>query len=259
MEIEGKYDTYDTYRVSTPLYEGPLDLLLQLIERAELDITNLALAQVTDQYLGYMRDLQDKGADEVSEFLVIAAKLIQIKSEVLLPRPPTLEVSEEDPGEALARQLRVYKRFKEIAKLLNEKEAAGFRTYLRLASTPEVKHRVEVGEYTLSDVVDAAREVLSRIDDRQEIDTVVKAPRITIMEKISQISHYFQKFRRGTFNTLLAKNPSQVEVVVTFLAMLELIKRHLIVAQQSSLFGEIKIEASDIWNEDVEIEIEFGE
>lgn len=259
MEIEGQKGTTEFYRVSTPLYEGPLDLLLQLIERAELNITNLALAQVTDQYLGYLRNLPDREAGEVSEFLVIAAKLLQIKSEVLLPRPPTLDISEEEPGEALARQLRVYKRFKEIAQLLGAKEAAGLHTYLRLASTPEVKHRVEIGDYTLSDVVNAAREVLLRIDDRLEINTVVKAPKITIREKINQISQFLQKFRRSTFKLLLTNNPSQGDVVVTFLAMLELIKRHLIIARQSSLFGEIEIEASDSWDEEVDFDIEFGE
>src|SRR5512142_586785 len=93
------------YQVTTPVYEGPLDLLLQLIERAELDITRLALAQVTDQYLAYLRGMEDRLAEEVSAFLVIAARLLQIKSEALLPRPPVREAGEEDPGEALAQQL----------------------------------------------------------------------------------------------------------------------------------------------------------
>jgi hypothetical protein len=92
------------YTVNTPVYEGPLDLLLQLIERAELDITAIALAAVTDQYLTYIRALQNNARpDEISAFLVIATKLIQIKSEALLPRPPVREVGEEDPGESLVR------------------------------------------------------------------------------------------------------------------------------------------------------------
>jgi segregation and condensation protein A len=105
----------ENYRVNTEVFEGPLDLLLQLIERAELDITRLALAQVTDQYLAYMRTLQEHDAAEVSAFLVIAARLIQIKSEALLPRPVERPVGEEDPGEALARQLRLYRMFKRAA------------------------------------------------------------------------------------------------------------------------------------------------
>jgi len=115
----------DAYQVATPVYEGPLDLLLQLIERAELDITKLALAQVTEQYLEYMRRLPDRAAEEVSAFLVIAARLLQIKSEALLPRPPARESGEEDPGEALARQLLAYKRYKEIADILAQKEISG--------------------------------------------------------------------------------------------------------------------------------------
>ena len=106
------------YKVATPVYEGPLDLLLGLIKRAELDITRLALAQVTDQYLAHLKTLTTHEPDEVSAFLVIATRLLQIKSEALLPRPPDRAPDEEDPGEALARQLLTYKRFKEIAGIL---------------------------------------------------------------------------------------------------------------------------------------------
>src|SRR4030066_1388828 len=110
------------YSISTPVYEGPLDLLLQLIERTELDITTLSLALVTDQYLQYIHQLTELAPDEVSAFLVIAAKLLQIKSEALLPRPPSREPGEEDPAEALARQLQVYKKFKEIAAFLEQRQ-----------------------------------------------------------------------------------------------------------------------------------------
>jgi segregation and condensation protein A len=123
-----------SYNVATPVYEGPLDLLLQLIERAELDITLLALAQVTDQYLDHLKTLPELSADEVSAFLVIAAKLIQIKSEILLPHPPTREPGEEDPGEALARQLLQYKRFMEIAKFLSNQQTLGLHTFIRLCT-----------------------------------------------------------------------------------------------------------------------------
>ena len=105
------------YSVNTEVYTGPLDLLLQLIEKAELDITRLSLAQVTDQYLEHLHHLEAQDPAEVSAFLVIAAKLVQIKSSALLPRPsiPSLQ-PEEDPGEALARQLILYKKFKELSK-----------------------------------------------------------------------------------------------------------------------------------------------
>jgi segregation and condensation protein A len=93
------------YTVLLPVYEGPLDLLLDLIERAELDITRVSLAQVTDQYLEYLRLIPAHDLADLASFLVVAARLLQIKSEALLPRPPTREPGEEDPGDALARQL----------------------------------------------------------------------------------------------------------------------------------------------------------
>ncbi len=111
----------DVYTVITPVYEGPLDLLLQLIEKAELDITKLSLAIVTDQFLEYIRDIPENSIENVSSFLVIASRLIQIKSEAILPRPPTREPGEIDPGEALARQLITYKRFKELANILAQR------------------------------------------------------------------------------------------------------------------------------------------
>jgi segregation and condensation protein A len=110
MELNVAGHQTNGYTVTITVYEGPLDLLLQLIEHAELDITAVALAKVTDQYLAYIH-LMQVPADEISAFLVVAAKLLQIKSEALLPRPPVREVGEEDPAEALARQLRIYKRF----------------------------------------------------------------------------------------------------------------------------------------------------
>ncbi|MCX6035108.1 MAG: segregation/condensation protein A, partial [Chloroflexi bacterium] len=105
------------YTVTIPVYEGPLDLLLQLIERAELDITAVSLALVTNQYLAYIHQMQVP-ADEISAFLVVAAKLLQIKSETLLPRPSIREAGEKDLGETLIRQLQVYKRFKELSNWL---------------------------------------------------------------------------------------------------------------------------------------------
>src|SRR3990170_760696 len=121
------------YTVHTPVYEGPLDLLLNLIQHAELDITSVSLAMVTDQYLGYIKNLEQINADEISAFLVIAAKLLQIKSEALLPRPPARVPGEEDIGRSLVDQLKLYKRYKEIGVWMNAREQANLRTYLRVA------------------------------------------------------------------------------------------------------------------------------
>jgi segregation and condensation protein A len=248
-----------TYKVSTPVYEGPLDLLLQLIERAELDITKLALAQVTDGYLEHLRGLQQHAAQDVSAFLVVAARLLQIKSEALLPRPPVREAGEEDPTEALARQLLAYKRYKEIAQTLQNREAAGLRTYLRLAPPPKVQGVVDLSEYTLNDLVNAVRSAFAQVDDRPELKTVVSAPRISIRDRIRHIVDRIKTSHHISFRRLLGAQNSRMEVVVTFLAMLELVKRRYLEARQDALFGDILLEPAEGWDENPEFEIEFGE
>ena len=188
------------YTVNTPVYEGPLDLLLRLIERAELDITAIALATVTDQYLTYIHALQENArADEISAFLVIAAKLIQIKSEALLPRPPTREIGEEDPAESLAQQLRIYKRFKEIANLLEGREARGLRTYLRLAPPPKVEARLDLSDITLTDLLEAAESIFMNEKEKQALGTIISAPKVTIREKITYISETLGRDKNSNF------------------------------------------------------------
>ncbi len=246
------------YTISTPVYEGPLDLLLQLIERAELDITRLALAQVTDQYLAHLHSLEERAPEEVSAFLVIAARLVQIKSEALLPRPPQRETEEEDPGEALLRQLRTYKRFKELAEHLGERDKRGWRAYLRLAPPPKVEGKLDLSEVGLPELAAAARSVFLQAR-KSALTTVVAAPKVTIREKIHAITQTLRRTGRATFRSILGKRRSRVDVVVTFLAMLELVKRRFVRTAQQGLFGEITIEPAEAWDEDTEFELEFGE
>ena len=246
------------YTVNTPVYEGPLDLLLQLIEHAELDITRLALAQVTDQYLAYMHQLEEQAAEEVSAFLVIAAKLLQIKSEALLPRPPVRESDEEDPGEALAHQLIAYKRYREIANQLADREALGLHTYLRLAPPPKVEGVFDLSEVGLADLVDAAQTIFDAAL-KPSLSTVVTAPKVTIREKIALIRRILRDKQKTTFGALLEGRRSRLDIVVTFLAMLELVKRHLLNVQQESLFAEISLEQNETWDEAEEFDLEFGE
>jgi segregation and condensation protein A len=245
------------YTVSTPVYEGPLDLLLRLIEHAELDITAVSLALVTEQYLIHIRKLENARPDEISAFLVIAAKLIQIKSEALLPRPPVREASEEDPAENLARQLRIYKRFKELANMLEARDSAGMHTYLRLAPPPKIEGRLDLSEITLADLLEAARSTYLQNSEKQSLGTVISAPRVTIRQKISFISNALSKSKNSSFKTLLGTANSRLEVVVTFLALLELVKRYRVSARQDTLFGDIEIERSEDWNIEEEFELEF--
>lgn len=247
------------YRVATPVFEGPLDLLLQLIERAELDITKLALAQVTDQYLAHLHSLQEREAEEVSAFLVIAARLIQIKSEVLLPRPPLREEGEEDPGEALARQLILYKRYKRAAEFLAELDMKGLHTFVRLSPPPKVEGTLDLSGVTLDDLVQAARAILTEASARAELKTVVAPSSITIRQKINQIISLLKTRGKASFRTFIQSARTRLEIVVTFLAMLELIKRHHIQAHQETIFGEIEIETTGQLDLDENFELEFGE
>ncbi len=247
------------YTIATPVYEGPLDLLLQLIERAELDITKLSLALVTDQYLAYIHGLTDLAADEVSAFLVIAAKLLQIKSEALLPRPPEREPGEEDPGEALARQLVIYKRFREIAGILLQREEAGLRTYLRVAPPPKLEGNIDLTDITINDIAAAAQEIFSDLSRAEALQAVVPPSRVTIREKITLITDYLRHRKNISFRALINHENSRLEIVVTFLALLELIKRHLVRVSQEGLFGDISLEVSEAWDDLEEMETEFGE
>ena len=248
----------NTYTVNTPVYEGPLDLLLQLIESAELDITKLALAQVTDQYLEHLHNMQEHTPEEVSAFLVIATKLIQIKSEALLPRPPVREPGEEDIGEALALQLVKYKRYREIADLLARREAAELHTYLRLAPIPKIEGVVDLSGLGLTDLVASAQSVLGQ-DGKPSLSNVVPPLRITIREKITLITDFLRSEKRITFRELLVSRRSRLDIVVTFLALLELVKRHFIHVNQNELFGEIALEATESWTDNNEFELEFEE
>jgi segregation and condensation protein A len=244
------------YTVTTPVYAGPLDLLLQLIEHAELDITSVALAQVTDQYLAYIHQM-DVPADEISAFLVVAAKLLQIKSEALLPRPPVREPGEEDLGESLARQLQIYKRFKELANWLDERLEQHLRTFLRVAPPLKIEGRLDLSDITLADLFAAAESIFSEQADKQALGTVISAPRITIREKISLIAERLGQNSNASFNSLLSRKPSRLEVVVTFLALLELVKRYRVAARQDGPFTDIQIEKMEEWGKDEELETEF--
>ncbi len=248
-----------SYTVTTPLYEGPLDLLLYLIERAELDITKLSLAQVTDQFISHIHELHSVEADDVSSFLVIASKLCQIKSEALLPSPPLREPGEEDPGEALSRQLLAYKKVKDVANLLSSREKSGLRTYLRLYNTPIVENTFSLNGVSITDFLEAARIALQKFDDQKSIDSVVIPIKITIRQKIILIIEQLKQSGRLSFNKLLEISSSKIEIVVTFLALLELIKQSYIDVQQEEIFGEIIIQPVGQWNANEEFDLEFGE
>lgn len=246
-----------SYKVQTSVYEGPLDLLLSLIERAELDITTVSLASVTDQYLEHLRNVEQQKPDEISSFLVIATKLVQIKSEALLPRPPEREPGEEDPGVSLVEQLKLYKRYKEISVWMEDRQAKNLRTFLRVAPPPKVEPKLDLSNLTLEKLLAAAESAFAKGKEKKPLATVITAPKVTIREKIDYITKTLKTIQRMHFSGLITDKATRVEIVVTFLALLELVKRYHITAKQDVLFGDIEFERSENWKDDEEIDIEF--
>ncbi|MBE0408730.1 MAG: segregation/condensation protein A [Anaerolineales bacterium] len=248
-------------KVRIPVYEGPLDLLLQLIERAELDITKVSLAQVTDQYLEHLKDIVERAAEQVSAFLIIAAKLLQIKSEVLLPRTSSnQEIDDELDEESLVDQLLTYKRFKNIALLLENRDALGLRTYLRLYPTKIENKPTHVEDVELEDLMTAAHSAFEQAllsSKQMPVQAVVPGPRISLRQKLDQIAGLLQRKNKATFRSMLNNVSSRMEIVVTFLALLELVKRHLVRVNQIGSFGEIEIEPAENWLSEIDFELEF--
>jgi len=217
----------------------------------------VSLAMVTDQYLAYINGLEQINADEISAFIVIAAKLLQIKSEALLPRPPAREPGEEDAGRSLVDQLKIYKRFKEIGGWLQAQEQANMRTYLRIAPPPKVEPKLDLTNLTLEKLVSAAEIAFSKEKEKQPLGVIIAAPRVTIREKIDLISKMLKEVEHSTFRALLDEGASRLEIVVTFLALLELVKRYRIHAHQEGLFSDIEIDRMEEWGDDEEMELEF--
>jgi segregation and condensation protein A len=235
------------YRVDLPDFQGPLDLLLNLIEQEELDITRISLAYVTDQYLAYLDILREIDPDELTDFLVVAAKLILIKSEALLPRPPAsmLDEAEEDLGDELARQLLAYKQYKTIAAQLQEVEATGKRNFVRLAPPLKIEPKLVPGEISLEALLQAARSALAIKPADPVMDEVISRQVVTIGQQMAYIRQELGAHRAVNLHDVLARSRSRIEVIVTVLAVLELIKRHVIQVEQAELFGNIIIRKNE--------------
>jgi segregation and condensation protein A len=229
------------YQIQLPVFEGPLDLLLHLVEREELDITTIALVRVTDQYLAYLAELERRQVKELADFLVVAAKLLLIKSRALLPRPPALSPEEEDVGEDLVRQLQAYKRFKEIAELLHERERQGLHSYVRVAPMPRLEPQLDVGNVSLNDLLAYVQEALDALP-APPVGEVVAPIAVTIDQQIARIEGQLTRRRQVRFREFLSGVSTRIEIIVTLWAVLELVKQKRARVQQEELFGEIFIE-----------------
>ena len=235
------------YKVKLEVFEGPLDLLLYLIKRDELDIYEISLERITRQYLEYLQAFQELNIDVAGEFVVMAANLIYLKSRNLLPadqQPPEEDAEEDDPRWDLIRQLIEYKKFKEAAAELQLRQLRQEQIFLRepagLAAL--VAEPLSLGEVGIFQLINAFQTVIKRVEARENLGEIF-GEHFTVSEKIDWI---LQRIADGVplrFSELFAGLASRVEIVVTFLALLELIRLRQVRASQKDPFAEIEIAA----------------
>lgn len=222
-------------------FEGPLDLLLSLIEDQKLNITDIALAEVTEQFLTYVKDLEQIDPTALADYLSIAAKLLVIKSKAILP---SLEVAEDDelePEEDLTAKLILYKQFKEIAKYLRQLDARGQQGYIRSAVFSQ---RVNFFPDPNITTVTLHESILHVLQELKELDNLPKArvkEAVSIQAKISDLQTRLASKIETSLSELLAEAKNKDEVIVTFLALLELIKQRIFNVEQDVLFTDVKI------------------
>lgn len=244
--------------ISLEAYAGPMDLLLSLISKNEINIYDIPISDLTRQYLDAIEGLPPD-MDGMSEFLVMAATLLEIKSRMLLPRYNESEEEEdEDPREGLVRQLIAYKHWQDLAEILKNTPGAGARITRppehplmskNFTSSQAVSGCKECGEWlngiTTEDIWKSFVEVMQR--RARKVDTVrhnfgrVPREQYTVADKISQIGDYLQKYKLMRLSELFARCESKEECVVTFLALLEMIRQRAAAISQDRVFGEIKI------------------
>jgi segregation and condensation protein A len=242
MVLETRKTNLPTYEVTLPIFEGPLDLLLYLIEREELDITEVSLAQVTHQYLVYLGIIGERDPDNLADFLVIAAKLLLIKSRALIPQPPpSLQPAYEEEGEDLVQQLIEYRRFKEAAGWLREIEAQGEQSYIRLPAVPLIDRTLDMGDLTLDDLVAAVRRVLLSKPPAPSVNNTVLPITVSVVDQMDLIRRETARKRSVSFLQLIGQAGGRLEVIVTLLALLEMVKQQLVTMRQERMFGDIVI------------------
>ena len=235
----------DDYKVKLEVFEGPLDLLLFLIKRDEIDIYDISIERITRQYLEYLQAFKELNIDVAGEFLVMAANLIYMKSRSLLPvdqRPPDEEAEEDDPRWELIRQLIEYKKFKEAAADLHARELDQQRRFARSpnGNAEALMAPLRLGEVGIFQLINAFQKVIKRIEAREDLREIFD-DQFTVSDKIELILRRVGNGGQLRFSELFENVSSRVEVVVTFLALLELIRLKQIRAIQPEPLGEIQI------------------
>ena len=237
------------HKISLEQFEGPLDLLLQLIEKQKLQITEISLAKITDQYLDYIDQSENIANEEVADFLVIASKLIYLKSKYLLPN---LELETDVEAETLEKQLKIYRQYYEASKKIDALWSLNRQTYFR--QNPYKLEKPEGFQPPLNATLEILQEAfaiaLSKIKRVVDLPKVLITKAVSIGEKILHIKDLIKKGAKLKFSELLQDKKNKMETIVSFLAMLELVKQREIEVSQDSLFGEVDILGSN--NKEIE-------
>jgi len=233
------------YKLKLDIFEGPLDLLLYLIKKNDIEITDIPISQITEQYLKYIDLMKMLDLDIVGDFLVMAATLMHIKSKMLLPPDPCDEEEiEEDPRDELVRRLMEYKKFKEVADALKDKETRR-KDYFSREFDEEAKKQIindakeTYFEASLFDLINAFSDALNKLPE--EIIHSIITEEYTVEQKIHDILHSVINDSNVSLKSLFTRAKSKMEMVVTFLAVLELIRLKEIQAVQEKVFEDIKL------------------
>lgn len=254
--------------VKLPVFEGPLDLLMHLIEKNKIDIYDIPIVTITDQYLEYVRQMEHDDMNVTSEFLVMAATLLDIKSRMLLPKEENEDGEEEDPRDELVKRLLEYKMYKYMSEELREKRRHAGMSYFRPQDLPEevrgyvppVNYEELIGDRTLQNLQNVFAEVLKRKKNR--VDPVrsgfgkIQKEEISVADKELYIRAYLTGHPHADFREMLELENSKEEIIVTFLVILELMKHQKIRITQEEAFGRILIDLIDPGEEKLEPETE---
>ena len=230
-----------SYKIKLEVFEGPLDLLLYLVKKDEVNIYDIPIAKITEEYLQYIELMRLLDLNIAGEFLVMAATLVHIKSKMLLPPDETPKDEEEsDPREELVKRLLEYQKFKEIAENLRKREAERQKVFTRAVAVREFD---ETGEFyfeaNLFDLISAFSKALK--DVPRELFYEVIKDEFTVGQKVHDLLHVLLETPRVMLDDLFTKAKNKVEIVVTFLAILELIRLKEILIIQKNVFGQIEI------------------
>ena len=232
------------YKVRLEVFEGPLDLLLYLVKQDEIDIYDISLERITQQYLAFIDAFKMLDLEIAGEFLVMASNLLYLKSRSLLPvdqQPPEEEAEEDDPRWELIRQLVEYKKFKEAAAQLGEREALQNSVFSRMAEANEPPPERPLGEVSIFDLINAFNNVLKRLAGQSEDLREIFEENFTVSDKIDLIMKMTASGVALKFSELFASAVSRTEIVVTFLALLELVRLKQVRCTQAQPFSEIEL------------------